>query len=227
MPSCGLLCVNPSEAEYLRKLVNGLSAKEYFLFNSRLLVVPATGNFDAFFCAGPAVGAAMAVLALEKLIALGARQILIYGWCGSLSPDLKIGDLLVPFEGISEEGTSPHYPLAEKAQVNVDIRYDLITMLSEKGYAALEGSVWTTDALYRETREKVALYADQGVRGVDMEFTALLTVAAYRGVDLSAVMLVSDELWHADWRPGFKDGSFRKHSRELVRTMVEYCRDRR
>ena len=38
----------------------------------------------------------MAVMALEKLIALGAKNIIVCGWCGSLSQKLKIGDILLP-----------------------------------------------------------------------------------------------------------------------------------
>jgi hypothetical protein len=59
------------------------------------------------------VGAPATVGALECCIALGARRILFFGICGSLQPDLRIGDLLAVDEGIREEGTSYHYLRAD------------------------------------------------------------------------------------------------------------------
>ncbi len=59
---------------------------------------------------GPMLGAPQAVLVLEKLIALGVTEVMAVGWCGSLQPDVKIGDLVLPTGAFSEEGTSPHLP---------------------------------------------------------------------------------------------------------------------
>ena len=63
--------------------------------------------------AGPAPGAPYAVMVLEKLIALGVQTVVALGWCGSLKPEVRIGDLIIPESAHSEEGTSGHYPLIE------------------------------------------------------------------------------------------------------------------
>ena len=55
------------------------------------------------------VGAPMAVMLLEQLIALGARRFLYLGFCGALDPTLSIGDLFIPLRAVREEGTSYHY----------------------------------------------------------------------------------------------------------------------
>jgi hypothetical protein len=49
-----------------------------------------------------------------------------------------------------------------------------------------------------------------------MEYTALRTVAAYRQISLAAVMMVSDELFHAEWAPRFQYKQFRSESRQLL-----------
>ena len=49
-----------------------------------------------------------------------------------------------------------------------------------------------------------------------MELSALCTVAAYRGIELAAVFLVSDELWHSQWKSGFSCKPFKAKSRELL-----------
>jgi hypothetical protein len=42
-----------------------------------------------------------------------------------------------------------------------------------------------------------------------MEFSALLQVAAFRQVELAAVMVVSDLLGGEVWRPGFRSRPFK------------------
>src|SRR5215470_14805823 len=55
------------------------------------------------------MGAPMAVMLLEQLIALGARRLLYLGFCGALVHSYRIGDLFLPGHAIREEGTSYHY----------------------------------------------------------------------------------------------------------------------
>ena len=59
--------------------------------------------------AGPMMGAPYAAYVLEQLIASGAQRIVFLGWCGAVSPDLKIGDVIVPSSAFVDEGTSVHY----------------------------------------------------------------------------------------------------------------------
>src|SRR5687767_2274707 len=44
------------------------------------------------------MGAPMAVMLLEQLIALGARRFLYVGFCGALAPSYCIGDLFLPVQ---------------------------------------------------------------------------------------------------------------------------------
>jgi hypothetical protein len=48
------------------------------------------------------MGAPMAVMLLEQLIALGARRLLYLGFCGALVPSYRIGDLFLPLHAIRE-----------------------------------------------------------------------------------------------------------------------------
>lgn len=217
----GLLVINPAEARYALNTARAQGGRKHYLFNSNLLLVGEGGSGSACFVAGPSVGAPMAVLTLEKLVALGARRLIVYGWCGSLNPRLRAGDILLPTWGISEEGTSKQYPLAAKAGSSHGLRETLAEQLFRQEYAVVQGPIWTTDAPYRETRDKVAEFAAQGAMGVDMEFSALCTVAAYRGIELAAVFLVSDELWHTEWQPGFRNKDFKKKSRRLVDQLID------
>jgi len=168
------------------------------------------------------MGAPMAVICLEKLIALGAKRIIVCGWCGSLLPDLGLGELVLPTWAISEEGTSAHYPLAGRSESSPKLRKSLKDFFADKGQEPWEGPVWTTDALYRETREKVVRYGAEGILAVDMESSALMQVAAFRQVELAVVMMVSDLLWQEPWRPAFQSKEFRRRSQGLVEDLLRW-----
>lgn len=171
------------------------------------------GKNPLFLC-GPFLGAPQAVMGMEKLIALGARRIWVLGWCGSLQPDLKAGDLVLPSYAVSEEGTSQHYPLGKKkAGADRELTRILGEALTREGHAYRTGRVWTTDAPYRETPSKVGEYGRRGVLAVEMEISALMTVSIYRSVRLAGLLVVSDELAALKWRPGFKDQRFKAMSR--------------
>lgn len=214
LPEAGILSLNPSDSPTMQALAKEHGLRRHFLFNAQLYWNAHT------FIAGPAVGAPMAVLCLEKLIALGAQRILVFGWCGSLCAQLRIGDLFLPTSGHSEEGTSSHYPVAHPWECSLYV--ELGCRLQQSGLQPRFGPIWTTDALYRETWDKVEQYADKGIMAVDMEATALQSVAAFRGTRLGTTLLVSDEFVDRQWRPGFSRRQFRERSRELLTLLFSF-----
>lgn len=216
----GILACNPTDAGSFKELALRHGLESRFLFHSKLYAG------ESVFLAGPAVGAPMAVLCLEKLIALGASNIILYGWCGSLQEDLRAMDVLVPTSGLSEEGTSRHYQADRSREITPSdtLRERLCRLLADKEIDFQEGPVWSTDAPFRETRKKVTDYAAQGIYGVDMEYSALCTVAAFRNVRFAAVMLVSDELRMSFWKPHYSFKTFKKRSRTLLALLCDAAR---
>jgi purine-nucleoside phosphorylase len=85
------------------------------------------------------------------------------------------------------------------------------------------GAVWSTDAPYRETREKVLLYQEQGVLGVEMELSALFTVASFRQVNIGALLVVSDEIGSLHWEPGFASPKFKKARKVAAEAIPDIC----
>lgn len=223
LPAAGLLLINPAEAKTALSLAKTRGGQQHFLYNSNLALLPNNGPIGFIFFAGPAVGAPMAVLTLEKLVALGARRIIVYGWCGSLSDTLHIGDVLLPTWAVSEEGTSGHYPAKDRPESHAPTRQLLVEGLTAQGLTVHSGPVWTTDAPYRESIAQVKRLGKQGVLGVDMEFAALVAAAVFRKVELTAVFLVSDELWSGKWNPGFRTKGFKKKSSDILHFLAEFC----
>jgi uridine phosphorylase len=186
-------------------------------FSGTLMTFP--GCKTSLSVAGPFIGSPYAVMVLESLIARGARTILFIGWCGAVSSVLGVGDILVPDKALVDEGTSCNYRLLDKACPSSLPHAGLVHQLSEHlEHQALEfktAPVWTTDAIYRETQKKVAYFRNQGAVAVEMECSALFSVAEYRKVSLAAVLVVSDSVASTEWAPGFRKKRF-KQSRKNV-----------
>ena len=178
-----------------------------------------------FSVTGPFIGAPYAVMLLESLIARGARQIIFMGWCGAVSERVKIGDIILPTSVVIDEGTSRHYGADNSGRLAAS--FPLVSRIShvlEKNNVGFHpGAVWSTDAVFRETRQQVAAHQQSGILAVDMETSALCTVAKFRGVDLGGILVVSDELSSLTWRPGFKHTQFmdaRKTACGVIRELI-------
>jgi uridine phosphorylase len=224
IPDVGIFCPNPGDAAFLMEKTKEAGGRRQFLFNSRLHLVPPGSGTREIFVAGPAVGAPMAAMTLEKLIALGCRKVIVWGWCGALVPTLRVGDLVLPTAGISDEGTSRHYPVPDHHGDDAVWRQLMQAHLLAGGWQYREGAIWSTDAPYRETRAMVNDYVGRGALGVDMEYTALAAVAAFRGIDLAALLIVSDELWGPVWRPGFQRRELKRKSRLVAEGLFSWLR---
>jgi uridine phosphorylase len=194
------------------------------LFMSRLYV----GNDrpERISLAGPFIGAPYASMLMETLITWGACKIIFLGWCGAVSPTIKIGDIILPTSAIIDEGTSKHYHPDEsgRARPSVYITEKIKMILKARELAFSEGLVWCTDAIYRETRAKVAYYQNKRVLAVEMETSALFTVGKFRDVDVGSILVVSDELSTFKWRPGFRAERFEKARRSVCEVIHNLCR---
>jgi uridine phosphorylase len=160
---------------------------------------------------GPMVGAPYAVMVLETLISWGARRFLFLGWCGALVETLQIGDILLPDSAIVDEGTSGHYRNASQsiiAEPSVQMNAEIQAQIQDAAIPSRSGRVWSTDGVFRETPEKVRRFTRMGAQSVDMETSALFTVAAFRRVDLAALLVVSDTLAGMRWQHGFRTEAF-------------------
>lgn len=140
-------------------------------------------------------GAPQAVTTAESLWALGVKEIFLIGLCGVFAPDIQVGDILIPAKILSEEGTSLHYKEEPGfAHLHRPEAYQgLGSFLQSKGFTTLEKDTVTTDAPYRQTFYKEALWREQGCAGVDMEASAVVNLCNYRGMKSTVALMASDK----------------------------------
>jgi uridine phosphorylase len=160
----------------------------------------------------------------ETLIAWGARTLVFVGWCGAVSASVEIGDMVLPTSALIDEGTSRHYlPDIDASVPSASLAKKLAEMCAANGSRPHQGPVWTTDAPYRETHDKVLGYQRQGALAVEMECSALFTVGAFRSAEVAALLVVSDQLSSLTWRPGFKDPRFTRGREATFDVILRLC----
>jgi uridine phosphorylase len=149
----------------------------------------------------PGVGAPLAAAFLEEAIALGARTIVAVGGAGALVPDLVLGHAVVVDSAVRDEGTSFHYlPPSRVVDADPSGVAALQRTLTGAGVPFVTGRTWTTDGLYRETRERVRRRVAEGCVTVEMEAAAFMAVARYRRVRFAQLLYAGDSLAGDQWQ---------------------------
>ncbi len=142
-------------------------------------------------------GAATAAL-VEELLALGAKRLLLYGACGVLDASLTAGRLIIPCAAYRDEGTSYHY-LPPADYVDIPTARRLGEIFDELNLPYVKGRVWTTDALYRETRANADRRRGDGCIAVDMECASAMAVGRFRGAEVYQFLYAEDSLDGEAW----------------------------
>ncbi len=152
-----------------------------------------------------ALGAPVAGLALERLIASGVKEITILGFCGSLSGRFRIADVASVPRAFSEEGTSRHYfPRKREFSASPALKKGLENALRSSGLEFKTGTIVSTDAPCRETKSWLRRNQNRGAELVDMETSAVFSLAEFHGIKAASLQIVSDELSSGTWKPAFR-----------------------
>jgi uridine phosphorylase len=171
-------------------------------------------------------GAPNCVALAEELASFGTKRVLFMGYCGSLQPGVRAGDIIVPLEAIREEGTSFHYlPSGVSVHPHQAIQDVIVDCLQRRKAPFHQGKIWTTDAIYRETKGKVKRYQAEGVLGVEMERAALFAFGMARQVAIGGLLVVADELSAESWRPRFFSPRLIKGVRRARKAVVEIVQE--
>ena len=146
-------------------------------------------DYDICFLDGGR-GAPQAVDTLETLSALGVKNVITVGMFGAFGETIESGDIVIPSKSFVEEGTSLHYyESIEYAEPNADFL--------KKAVETIDGAkslpIVSTDAVYRQTFFKEALWREKGAVGVDMETSALYSVGKLLDVNVISILIASDK----------------------------------
>ena len=157
---------------------------------------------------------------LDLFNAMGIERVMFCGGGGVLDAGIEVGQILVVDGAIRDEGFSYQYlPPSRVVYADEAVNDKIVRYLEENGVSFLRGLTWTTDAIFRETEDRIRRRRAEGALIVEMEQAGCLAVAKFRGFRYGALIYGGDDLTGEDW----SGRAWR--SREGIRyDLVELCR---
>lgn len=137
---------------------------------------------------------------MEELHAQGVEKFVIFGNCGVLKSDIDDCSIVIPNKAYREDGTSYHYvENSETIILNKKYVEEFISILKKYEFEYTIGATWTTDAFYRETKDKIDYFKSIGVVTVEMEGATIAAVSERLGVDAFTFYYAGDNLDAVEW----------------------------
>lgn len=158
---------------------------------------------------------------LDLFNAMGITKVMFCGGGGVLDKNIEVGRILVVDGAIRDEGFSYHYIKPSKyIYTDPAVTGKITRYLEDNSIAYIQGLTWTTDAIFRETADRIAQRREEGAKIVEMEQAGCIAVAQFRGFDYGALIYGGDDVSQDEW----SNRSWR--SREGIRyDLVMLCKN--
>lgn len=133
----------------------------------------------------------------ELINSYGVKTLIRVGTCGGLQKDVKIRDVIIAMTTCTDSNmnrqTFPGFDYSPCASFELLKKaYDGAV---NKGLNVKVGNILTSDIFYRDSMDMYEKLGNYGVLAVEMETTALYTIAAKHNVDALTVLTVSDHIF--------------------------------
>ena len=185
------------------EIINKFDCKEIGMirnvnFEKKVYILNYKNQLFTFFMAG--VGGPSISRDIEDLHVQGVEKIVIFGNCGVLDSTIKNCTIIIPNLAYREEGTSYHYiEESDTIEINPKYKNEFIEILNNNNYEYTIGSTWSTDAFYRETKDKIEYFKKLNVKSVEMEASTIAAVCKYLGIDYFTFYYAGDNLDSVKW----------------------------
>jgi DeoD family purine-nucleoside phosphorylase len=161
-----------------------------------------TAEGQALTIQSTGMGGPSAAIVLSELAELGVRRAVRVGTCGTLDPNLKLGDPVLVARAIAADGASRALGAGEVTEADPA----LTRALARAGEAAGgEALVASSDLFYEVDPEHARRWAERGAVAVEMEAAALFTVGRRLGVAVGCLLVVSDTPFGSTGRERISD----------------------
>ena len=137
---------------------------------------------------------------IEDLNYNGVKRFIIFGNCGVLDKSIDDCQIIIPNRAYRDEGVSYHYlPDSESIDLSDKYKNIFIKILNKHKFNYVEGATWTTDAFYRETREKIEYFKSKCAICVEMEGSVIAAVCKRKNLDYFTFYYAGDNLDSVEW----------------------------
>lgn len=127
----------------------------------------------------------------------GVKHLIRVGSCGAIQKDIMVRDVILAMTSCTDSNinrlTFPGFDYAPCA--NFELLQKAYQAGKQHGMKIRIGNVLTADVFYRESMEMVEKLGNYGVLAVEMETTALYTIAAKYQANALSILTVSDHIF--------------------------------
>jgi purine-nucleoside phosphorylase len=140
----------------------------------------------------------ISIYATELAREYGVKRIMRLGTCGAFSAKLEVNDLVVAIGAATDSRINRERMrgLDFAAVADYALLRAFVDVAEDRGEELTVGPVFSSDAFYGSSPEKVDMLKRNGLLAVEMEAAGLYGVAAIEGIQALAVMTVSDHFDH-------------------------------
>jgi len=171
-----------------------------------------------------AVGASFAVLIAEEMFAAGCQLLISVTSAGQIAPRADPPYFVLIEQALRDEGTSYHYlPPSDYVGLNPELLDLLNNAFTDFPIPVHRGSVWTTDAPFRETESAIQWAHREGILAVEMEAAALYAFAQARDKPVVCLAHVTNTMAvsEGDFEKGVDNGS--RDSLDALAVVARRC----
>ncbi|MGO4344790.1 purine-nucleoside phosphorylase [Paenibacillus sp. MCAF9] len=126
----------------------------------------------------------------------GVKNLVRVGTCGAMQESVHVREVILAQAACTDSSVNRHVfggydfsPIGSFSLLKAAYERGI-----EKGLKLHVGNIFCSDTFYRDDKTIVQRLMDHGVLGVEMETTALYTLAAKYGVNALTILTVSDHL---------------------------------
>ena len=175
--------------------------KKLYDFKAASAISPVYLYKNKFLIALCPLGGPSAANLMEELAYVGIDTFLACGTSGCLLDEYPKSKYFLPTVAIRDEGLSYHYlPASRTVETCKDFNNIIRKTLTAQKQSFIEGIVWTTDAMYRETPNRINRRIAEGAIGVDMECASLAACAQYNKLKFASLFYFTDLIQEETWQ---------------------------
>ncbi|ASJ53878.1 purine-nucleoside phosphorylase [Brevibacillus formosus] len=132
----------------------------------------------------------------ELMQSYGVQNLIRVGTCGAIQEDIKVRDVIIAMSASSESQTNRllFNQIDFAPTANFDLLHKSYQVATERNLPVKVGNIFTSDSFYRESLDLYKKLASYQVLAIEMESSALYTLAAKYKRNALSILTVSDHI---------------------------------
>jgi len=132
----------------------------------------------------------------ELMESYGVQNLIRVGTCGAIQEDIKVRDVIIAMSASSDSQVNRllFNQIDFAPTANFDLLHKAYQVATERNMSVKVGNIFTSDSFYRENFDLYKKLAAYQVLAVEMESSALYTLAAKYKRNALSILTVSDHI---------------------------------